>query len=107
MSTGLECCLVEWKPGEWYYVLEQGTAPKEAWDWREYADAFGPYPSMEKANEGLRDNHANPGGYSIKEYSPKLEKDEVLAGLITKATKRLRVDRPFTWNWAMDNWRGL
>ena len=33
MSTGLECEVVHYQ-GKWYYFLEQGSAPRERWDWR-------------------------------------------------------------------------
>ena len=44
MSTGLECDLIEVEPQQWYYVLDQGS-PRDAWDWREYANAYGPFPT--------------------------------------------------------------
>jgi hypothetical protein len=95
MSTGLSCQVVEWKPGKWYYVLEQGSAPKEAWDWREYADAYGPYSNEGEALRELRANHANPGGHWTLAYDPKREKDEVLAGLVARAKKHDGLSRLF------------
>lgn len=62
MSTGLNCEIIEPFPGTWYYVLEDWSAPKQAWDWREYATATGPFPSEDKAREHLRDHEPNPGG---------------------------------------------
>ncbi len=64
MSTGLDCEFVEQQDG-WVYILEQPTAPKLTWDWREYADTFGPFATFEIAHDHLRDNHANPGGYAV------------------------------------------
>lgn len=67
MSTGLSCEFL-WlkaagKPdGEWFYILEDWNAPKNAWDWHEYATAYGPFPTEAAANEHLRRHHANPGG---------------------------------------------
>lgn len=67
MSTGLECEMIEEAEGVWWYMLEQGSAPKNAWDWREYADLYGPHVSYEAACEHLRANHANPGGHGVTE----------------------------------------
>ena len=62
MSTGLNCELIEAPAGRHYYILERGSAPKNAWDWREYADAYGPFESRDEAYGHLAANHANPGG---------------------------------------------
>jgi len=64
MSTGCNCLIVGPVQGEWYYVLEHRNAPKNAWDWLDNADAFGPFPSEAAAERHLSDNHANPGGWS-------------------------------------------
>jgi hypothetical protein len=56
---------LERKKGEWYYILERYDSPKGAWDWLDYADAFGPFESEEKTREHLFANHANPGGHSM------------------------------------------
>jgi hypothetical protein len=37
-------------------------APKNSWDWREHARAYGPFPSQDAAVKHLQSNHANPGG---------------------------------------------
>lgn len=85
MSTGQECLYVEVKPGEWYYVLEGYGAPKQAWDWREFADATGPFPTQEALRKHLHDNHANPGGASVRAYKEGYEPDEVMRKLIAEA----------------------
>jgi hypothetical protein len=87
MSTGLECQFIEFRPSEWYYILQDGSCPVQTWDWREYATAYGPFPDLEKAKTSLRDNHANPGGYWEMEYDPKYERDEVLQRLIANPTR--------------------
>jgi len=63
MSTGAECCFVEKKPGEWYYMLQE-------WPYGENPDyeTFGPFKSEDEANDHLSANHANPGGYSVCRY---------------------------------------
>ena len=90
MSTGLECDFIEYEPGKWYYILQNGSCPRDAWDWREYATAYGPFGSEDAALGHLSRNHANPGGFSSTNYSPKnhavLEQDEVFQKLL-KGTK--------------------
>jgi hypothetical protein len=90
MSTGLECQIIEVKRGVWYYVLESGFGPKNAWDWREHAAAHGPFASSEGAETHLGENHANPGGWTglpLEEGVAELDlsRDEVLHGLIASA----------------------
>jgi hypothetical protein len=91
MSSGLECEFIEILPGKWYYLLQQGSCPVQVWDWREYADAYGPFPTEEKAEENLQANHQNPGGWSTCGYrgengEPMSKGDEVLEKLIASAT---------------------
>jgi hypothetical protein len=88
MSTGLECDFIEVEPAKWYYVLEDGFAPKNAWDWREFARAYGPFPTEDTALEHLRKNHANPGGYNTAPYVEGFKPDETLAKLIAEAESR-------------------
>jgi len=92
MSTGLECEFV-WvnsteENGSWYYVLQDWSCPVEAWDWREYATAYGPFRSEEAANNHLQKNHANPGGYSF-DMVPRDREDmsDILRDLLEKARK--------------------
>lgn len=85
MSTGCECWFIEWEPGRWFYILEHMNAPKNAWDWREHATAWGPFATEEEASAHLRLYHANPGGSSIDSYRPDRQSDEVLDRLIAEA----------------------
>lgn len=87
MSTNNECMVVEYKPGQWYYVLEHYNAPKNSWDWREHASAYGSFSSEEAALRHLAKNHANPGSHYVETYHDGLGKDTVLAKLIAKATR--------------------
>jgi hypothetical protein len=82
MSTGAECEVIEVEPGEWYYVLEESDAPKNAFDWREYATAYGPFPTEDAAQDHLVDHHPNPGGWSISRHVEGFEPDEVLTRLL-------------------------
>jgi hypothetical protein len=86
MSTGLNCEIREVSPERWYYVLEDGNAPKDSWDWHEYATAYGPFGSYDAACEHLRRNHANPGGHLVVPYNDPLRNDtDVLRQLIASA----------------------
>lgn len=88
MSTGLECEFIEAKRDQWYYLLENGSAPKNAWDWREYATAYGPFPSENAAEEHLDENHANPGGFFTHKLPPGQDHavlDDTVTKLIAKA----------------------
>ena len=95
MSTNSECLIVQVRTDQWYYVLEHRNAPKDAWDWREYADAYGPFATEEQANEHLFRNHANPGG-TITEMLPAgrteldLSEDNTLRELIAAAPRNTR-----------------
>lgn len=87
MSTGCNCEFVEVEPGKWYYILEDTRAPKNAWDWREYAFAYGPFSTEDEANKHLVYNHANPGGsYSIP-YVDGFKPDSILEQLIKEASR--------------------
>ena len=85
MSTGLNCGFIEVEVGKWYYLLEDSNSPKGAWDWREYATAYGPFGDLKAAQRDLFDEHANPGGYWVDPYSPERKMDEVLEQLIKEA----------------------
>ena len=91
MSTGLNCQLIEPAAGEWYYVLEDSGAPKNSWDWREYATATGPFPTEEACARYLSDHEANPGGYSVIPHT-EFEQDAVYDALL--APGKLRRLRP-------------
>jgi hypothetical protein len=66
VSTNSECLFFKWSTG-WFYLLEDYHAPKNAWDWREHAQAWGPFDTRDKAYEHLGRCHANPGGSSTDE----------------------------------------
>jgi len=91
MSSGLECQFIEIRKHRWYYLLEDSFAPTGAWDWREYAKAYGPFVNYEAADEHLVENHSNPGGHSISALPEGKEELDLaraptLAKLIAEAT---------------------
>ena len=63
MSTGADCVFIEHEPDKWHYELQR--YPYGA---NEDYDKYGPFSSLEKAEDHLDANHANPGGWSIKRY---------------------------------------
>lgn len=90
MSTGLNCEFYEMADGEWYYVLEEWNAPKMAFNWREFAECYGPFTTQDEARQHLHDHHANPGGSMTIRYTDDYfdgYDDEVLKKLIAGATK--------------------
>lgn len=95
MSTNSECLFIQVKPDQWFYVLEDYNAPKNAFDWRDYAQAYGPFQTEELADDHLRKNHSNPGGSTtqklpegVMEYD--FKDDDVLARLIADAPANMR-----------------
>lgn len=87
MSTGFECEFIEVEPGKWYYVLQNWDCPVGAWDWREYATAYGPFMSEERTDDHLRRNHANPGGSMTLRYEEGYKPDTVMTELIAHAKR--------------------
>ena len=85
MSTGLCCEVMERKPGEWYYILEDAMAPQCAFDWHDYATAYGPFSSEQDTLKHLEKHHANPGGFSVFPYSEERKEDDVLQKLLDEA----------------------
>jgi hypothetical protein len=61
VSTGAECRFTEVEPGRWSYWLQD-------WPYGDWPDGstYGPFGSFAKAEKHLSENHANPGGYSLK-----------------------------------------
>ena len=98
MSTGLNCHFFEPEPGVWYYLLEDGNAPKQAWDWREFATAYGPFDDLIKAQTHLQEEHANPGGSSFLPYGAGSKIDAVLAARIKEAIHPERPGTDLRWN---------
>lgn len=101
MSTGLNREILQVTPDKWYYIIEDYNAPKNSWDWREYAGAYGPFPTEMAAREHLDRFQANPGGYSVEALGANVDRlhyeepghkdyDKVLVQLISEAPKHTR-----------------
>jgi hypothetical protein len=83
MSTGRNCFFLKNpRSGEWFYVLQDWDCPTAAWDWREYATAYGPFTATDEAEKHLREKHANPGG---SHYTTPEELDDVQERLVLEA----------------------
>jgi hypothetical protein len=100
MSTNSNCEFIQVKTDKWFYVLEDYNAPKNAWDWREYAVAYGPFGTEDKAHDHLDNNHANPGGWNVKSLPEgvselDISKDEILTRLIAEARSPVRHQSPY------------
>lgn len=53
---------------QWFYIIEQRTAPKDAWDWQEYADCFGPFETLEEAQDHEYRSDSDTSGAEIIPY---------------------------------------
>lgn len=89
MSTNLNCQFIEPTQNEWYYVLEDWGAPNNAWDWREYSTATGPFRSKDLARNYLTTHEANPGASSTI-AATEFTMDSVYADLIKRARRPAR-----------------
>ena len=90
MSTNSECLFVQKSTDAWFYILESPFKDGGGWDWRNTADAYGPFATEDAAQEHLRDNHANPGGYNVQPLAEgmteiDLSNDDVLKRLLDEA----------------------
>lgn len=63
MSTGADCHFTEVEPGRWTYWLQDWPYG----DWPQ-GQTFGPFDGFQQAHDHLRNNHANPGGYSTRKH---------------------------------------
>lgn len=85
MSTNSECLVVEKEPGQWFYVLERSNAPKNAFDWLDYADTTGPFKTEDEAVDHLLKFNANPGGLQTKPFDAARPLSDRLKAAVAKA----------------------
>lgn len=87
MSTNCECCFIQTRPLEWYYLLEEYSEDEDGKQEEGPEYLHGPFSSFDKAHEDLHENHANPGGHWVEELptgvtvSPRLSQPVFLAHL--------------------------
>lgn len=95
MSSGLSLLHVEYKPGQWYWIRQNGSCPVECWDWREHdPDIVGPFPTYEASDADHYTHERNTGGSCIEKYDPK-RIDPVLDACIARAKTPADYRRPF------------
>lgn len=97
MSSGLEFHVLEWEPGQWYWLRQSNQCPKSCWDWREEdPDVVGPFPSKDALNQSYAAHERNTGGSTTYDYTPALHQDEALIKAIATAEtpERRYGDRP-------------
>lgn len=88
MSRPRGCEFIEPEPGKWYLILDDSDIAN-AWDWRENADCYGPFPTEDAARKEVHDNHSNPGGYSTIPHGD-FHPCKVYTDLIAQAIKPRR-----------------
>lgn len=89
MSSNRNLGFIEQTPNNWFYVLEDWSAPSDSWDWHEYAKAYGPFSNLEAAQEHQYDfSRISTGGSEITtadDYRPSVVTD----GLLSRASLEL------------------
>lgn len=93
MSSGLECTFIEEAEGVVWYVLQDYDCPVGAWDWMEYASAYGPFTTQTLAEAHLDRNHANPGGWNETSYKHGWKPDANFERLKVEAAERAKLAR--------------
>lgn len=93
MSTGYNCRFVRTTNDEWFYALQDWDCPVGAFDWRDYATAYGPFSNEDEAIDHLQANHANPGSWSTDDNPENEPLDATWDKLIRAALLRTTHDR--------------
>lgn len=89
MSLQRETEFIEIEGAGWFWVVEDGHAPKDAWDWREYASCRGPFATQAETDADCMRRNGNTGGYSTGRLTAgQVLADPVLKGLVEKALGR-------------------
>jgi hypothetical protein len=52
----MECCILERNYNEWFLIVENADAPLGAYDWKDYATAYGPFYSIMLAQDYLAEH---------------------------------------------------
>lgn len=87
MSQQRDCQFFEAAPNLWYLLLDN-SGIANAWDWRENAECFGPFSTLESATAEL-DNHSNPGGWTVV-TNENFRRDDVYNTAIATAKRSSR-----------------
>ena len=81
-----ELQFIEQAAGRWFYLLEDRGAPKDGWDWRESAKAFGPFQTLEAAQEHEYESKSDTSGAEIVFLGDRAL-DIIALSLIAKAAR--------------------
>jgi hypothetical protein len=68
-----ELQFIELASGDWFYIIEDRDAPRDAWDWHEYATAHGPFPTLEAAQDHEYNSDSDTSGAEIVEFTGAIE----------------------------------
>ncbi|NTF16824.1 hypothetical protein G6L37_00095 [Agrobacterium rubi] len=58
---------IEPAAGEWFYLQEEPGSPSDSWDWTEYSQAYGPFPTYEAACDDQYANRPRTSGSEVWE----------------------------------------
>lgn len=84
MSTR-SCLHIETEDSTWFYLIESDDSPEDAWDWREYSTAHGPFDALNEAMDHRADNSPGVCGSEIMHYNPSDPLAEVVQAKIAEA----------------------
>ena len=93
MSTGYECEFVRTKDDEWFYAIEDGWGPKNAYDWRDFAVSAGPFKSEDEAIDHMQAHNANPGSWYSFDNAEDKELDATWDKLIAQARANAEAEK--------------
>ena len=68
-----ELQFVETASGDWFYILERPYAPKDQWNWMDDADSFGPFSTLEAAQDHEYQSGTDTSGSEIVKWSGRLD----------------------------------
>lgn len=85
MSTR-SCLHIETEDSTWFYLVENEDSPEDAWDWREYSTAHGPFDTLDEAMDHRADNIPGVSGSEIRRHSPSSPLPEVVQAKIAEVT---------------------
>jgi len=68
-----ELQFIETESGAWFYILERRSALKDQWDWMDDADLFGPFSTLEVAQEHEYQSDSDTSGAEIRCWAGRLD----------------------------------
>ncbi len=80
------CLYIENEDTTWFYLVENEDSPEDAWDWREYSTAHGPFDTLDEAMDHRADNNPGVSGAEIRHHTPNAPLPEIVQSKIDEAT---------------------